>query len=93
MTDLTELQTKLDKTIEYINNNQYDEAIVELKEGIEQSDCSVCKYELGITIANVSHNRDICILGSDDCNQEKEAVIEQISELKKDFELAKEFFE
>jgi len=93
MTDLLELQQKLDKTIEYVSNSQYDEAISELKDGIEKSDCSVCKYELGMQIANISHNRDICMLGSDDCNQEKEAVIEQISELKKDFELAKEFVE
>jgi len=93
MTDITELQNKLDKASEYVQNSQFDEAINELKKGMKESDCSVCQYELGIQIANISHNRDICILGSDTCNEEKEAVIEQIAELKQDFELAKEVLE
>ena len=91
MTDITELQNKLDKASEYVQNSQFDEAVSELKEELDKTDCSICKYEISITIANISHNRDICILGSDDCNEETEAVIEQISELRKDLELAKEF--
>ncbi len=88
MTDLNELQTKLDKTIEYVNNSQYDEAITELKEGIEKSDCSVCQIELGLLVADINHNRDICILESDTCKEEKEVVVEKIVQLKEDFKLA-----
>ncbi len=88
MTDLNELQQKLDKTIEYVNNSQYDEAITELKEGIEKSDCSVCQMELGLLVADVNYNREICILDSDTCNDEKVAVVEKIVQLKEDFKLA-----
>jgi len=91
MTDISEIQIGLDKALEYIKNSQFDDAIDELKDNITKSDCSVCQYELSILVADTNHNRDICMLESDTCNMEKEAVMEKISELKKDLELAKEF--
>lgn len=88
MTNLDELQIKLDKVVEYVNNNQYDEAIVELKEGIEKSDCSVCQLELGLIAAEVNYNKDICVLDNELCIAEKNTLIEKIQLLKKDFEEA-----
>lgn len=88
MTDLVGLQQKLDKTIEYVNNSQYDEAITELKEGIEKSDCSVCQMELGLLAADIQHEKEVCILGSDTCEEEKQVVVEKIVQLKEDFKLA-----
>ena len=91
MTDLNELQIKLDKASEYVQNSQFDEAINELKKGMKESDCSVCQLEIGIIVADINYNKEICILDNELCTSEKEILIEKIKILNKDFELAKEY--
>lgn len=79
------IQSELNRAIEEIEKNNYDSALEYIKNGISKSNCPVCKRELGILIADIVHAKTICPLNPDLCIAEKEAVIDNATELKNDF--------
>lgn len=85
---LKDIESDLNKATELVTDSKFDEAIQLLNTRIDKSDCSVCKLELNIAIADIKHNQEICVLGSDYCDSEKEVVIAKLNELKEDIKLA-----
>lgn len=82
---ITGIQDNLNKVIASINRGNLDEAISYLNTGISISNCPLCKRELGILKADITHNKEICLLKSDTCDIEKQAIIEKTETLKEDF--------
>lgn len=82
---ITGIQDDLNKVIASINKGNLDEAISYLNSGITRSNCPLCKRELGILKADITHNKEICILKSDTCEIEKKAIVEKTETLKEDF--------
>lgn len=79
------IQSDLNLAIEKLKSGDFDSALSYIKEGISKSNCPLCKRELGILIADVVHNKEICILKSDSCEEEQSSVIGKAIELKEDF--------
>ncbi len=79
------IQADLNHAIEKLRANDFEGALKSVNEGITKSNCPLCKRELGILIADIVHNKEICILKSDTCEDEQKVVIDKAIELKDDF--------
>lgn len=79
------IQEDLNHAIEKLRANDFEGALKSVNEGITKSNCPLCKRELGILIADIVHNKEICILKSDTCKDEQKVVIDKAIELKDDF--------
>lgn len=79
------IQKDLNFAIEELKSGNWDKALKSIQDSITKSNCPVCKRELGILNADVVHNKQICLLKSDECENEKEVVISKAIELKEDF--------
>ena len=79
------IQTDLNHAIEKLKIGDFEGALKSVNEGITKSNCPLCKRELGILIADIIHNKEICILKSDTCKDEQKVVINKTIELKEDF--------
>ena len=79
------IQDDLNHAIEKLKTGDFEGALKAINEGITKSNCPLCKRELGILIADIVHNKEICILKSDTCKDEQKVVIDKAIELKDDF--------
>ena len=79
------IQIDLDQAIKKLKTGDFEGALKLINEGITKSNCPLCKRELGILIADIVHNKEICILKSDTCKDEQKVVIDKAIELKEDF--------
>lgn len=79
------IQSDLNYAIEKLKVGDFEGALKSINEGVTKSNCPLCKRELGILIADIVHNKEICILKSDTCKDEQELVIDKAIELKDDF--------
>ncbi len=79
------IQEDLNKAIEELTKGDYDKALSYINSGISKSNCPICKKELGILIADISHTKAICILGADSCEAEKNELVDIAKELKDEF--------
>lgn len=79
------IQEDLNHAIEKLKANDFEGALKSINEGITKSNCPMCKRELSILIADIIHNKEICILKSDTCKDEQKVVIDKAIELKEDF--------
>jgi len=79
------IQTDLNYAIEKLKTGDFKGALEYINKGINKSNCPLCKRELGILIADVVHNKEICILKADTCEDEQKVVIDKAIELKEDF--------
>ncbi len=84
-TIIEEIQSDLDKAIKLLRSNDFEGAIKAIESGISKSNCPLCKRELGTLKADIVHNKEICILKSDTCEEEHEIIINKAHELKDDF--------
>lgn len=82
---ITGIQSDLDTAILHLKNNDFDKAITAINSGISKSNCPLCKRELGTLKADIIHNREICILKSETCQDEHTIIIKKAYELKDDF--------
>lgn len=88
---LQKLQQELDNSIANIKQGKYSIAKNIIRKSIDLTDCSVCKLELGLVHADVTHTDSICELGSETCKEETEFLIEKIEGLKNDFKEAEQY--
>lgn len=79
------IQTDINNAIEKLKTGDFESALEYVNSGINKSNCPICKRELGILIADIVHNKQICILNSDSCEEEQKVVIDKAKELKEDF--------
>lgn len=79
------IQTDLNSAIENLKAGDFELALKYVNSGISKSNCPLCKRELGILIADIVHNKQICLLNSDSCEEEQKVVIDKAKELKEDF--------
>lgn len=79
------IQTDLNNAIKKLRANDFEGALEAINKGITKSNCPLCKRELGILIADIIHNKEICILKADTCKDEQKVVIDKAIELKEDF--------
>jgi len=79
------IQTDLKYAIEKLKTGDFEGALKAVNEGITKSNCPLCKRELGILIADIVHNKEICILKADTCEEEQKLVVDKAVELKEDF--------
>lgn len=79
------IQTDLNHAIEKLRTNDFEGALESINKGITKSNCPLCKRELSILIADIIHNKQICILKADTCKDEQKLVINKAIELKEDF--------
>lgn len=79
------IQSDLNSAIEKLKKGDFEGALNSVNNGITKSNCPLCKRELGILIADIIHNKEICILKSDTCQEENLLVIDKATELKEDF--------
>ena len=79
------IQADLNQAIQKLRTGDFEGALKSVNEGITKSNCPLCKRELGILIADIVHNKEICILKSDTCKDEQKVVIDKAIELKEDF--------
>ncbi len=79
------IQFDLDTAISHLKNHNYEAAILAISSSITKSNCPLCKRELGTLKADIIHNKEICILKSDTCEQEHDIIIKKAYELKDDF--------
>lgn len=79
------IQTDLNNAIKKLRANDFEGALEAINKGITKSNCPLCKRELGILIADIIHNKEICILKADTCKEEQKLVIDKAIELKDDF--------
>ena len=79
------IQTDLEQAIKKLKTGDFEGALRSINEGITKSNCPLCKRELGILIADIVHNKEICILKSNTCKDEQKVVINKAIELKEDF--------
>lgn len=84
-TIISSIQSDLDLAISLLNKNDFEGAINAVDSGISKSTCPLCKRELGTLKADIVHNKEICILKSDSCEEEHKLVINKAHELKEDF--------
>lgn len=82
---ITGIQSDLNSAIEYLNKGDFQGALSFVKSGITKSNCPLCKRELGILIADITHNKEVCILESDMCEDERQVLINKAKELRDDF--------
>lgn len=85
---LKETEIDINKAAEFVNTDNFDEAIQLLKNRANNSDCSVCKLELNIAVADIEHSKVMCIIGADTCKEEKDVIVAKLHELKEDIKLA-----
>ena len=79
------IQEDLNYAIEKLKTGDFEGALRSVNEGVTKSNCPLCKRELGILIADIVHNKEICILKSDTCKDEQKIIINKAIELKDDF--------
>lgn len=84
-TIITGINTNLKDAIERLKYNDFDKALWYVNQGITKSNCPVCKKELSILIADITHNKQICLLNADSCKDEKKNLITTADELRNDF--------
>lgn len=79
------IKSDLKKAIESLEKDDYDTALSYIISGKGKSNCPVCKKELSILEADVTHNKTICLLNSEDCGEEKKSLIEKTVSVRDDF--------
>lgn len=79
------IKSDLEKAIEYLEKDDFETALSYVKSGKTKSNCPVCKKELSILEADITHNNAICMLNSEDCDEEKESLIEKTISVRDDF--------
>ena len=79
------IQSDLDLAIKSLSKDDFEGALKAIDLGISKSNCPMCKRELGTLKADIVHNRDICILKSETCEEEHDIIIDKAKELKNDF--------
>ncbi len=79
------IQSDLDNAIQSLNKGDYDGALNYVNSGISRSNCPLCKRQLGLLIADINHNKAVCILDKEICKSEKEDVIKTAIQIKDEF--------
>lgn len=82
---ITLVKEDLYSAIENIEKDNYDKAIKDINQGLSRTDCPVCHRELGILVADIEHNKAICHLGSEFCEDEKNVIIEHAKKVAEEF--------
>lgn len=79
------IQSDLDNAIKSLNKGDYDRALSHVNSSISKSNCPLCKRQLGLLIADISHNKAVCILDKEICTSETEDVIKTTINIKNEF--------
>lgn len=79
------ISSDLEKVIESLEKGDFDTALSYVSSGKSKSNCPVCQKELSILEADITHNKTICLLKSEECKEEKESLIEKTISVKEDF--------
>jgi hypothetical protein len=82
---ISEIQSDLNLAIDRLKEGNFEGALQAVNSGITKSNCPICKRELGVLIADIVHNKDICILKAETCKEENQIVIDKTTDLKNGF--------
>ncbi len=79
------IQSDLNEAISSIKKGDYISALNHVNNSITKSNCPLCKRQLGILIADITHTKTICPLDPDLCEAEKEELLNRATEVKDEF--------